>query len=60
MRLRNWHDLLRERMRFYLFGHALYEKALRPFVGVTGRGILLQAENSVAWFLPLALLAYMA
>lgn len=25
-------------MRFYLFGHALYEKALRPFTGITGRG----------------------
>jgi hypothetical protein len=29
------------RMCFVLFGHALYEKALRPFSGVTGRGILL-------------------
>lgn len=27
-------------MRFYLFGHALYEKALRPFTGITARGIL--------------------
>jgi len=35
---------LRERMRFYLFGHALYEKALRPFIGITGRGILLKTE----------------
>ncbi len=26
-------------MRFFLFGHALYEKALRPFVGITGRGL---------------------
>jgi hypothetical protein len=26
-------------MRFYLFGHALYEKALRPFTGITGRGL---------------------
>lgn len=26
-------------MRFFLFGHALYEKALRPFAGVTGRGL---------------------
>jgi hypothetical protein len=38
---------LRERMRFYLFGHALYEKALRPFLGVTGRGILLKTEPAV-------------
>jgi len=29
------------RMRFRLFGHALYEKALRPFTGITGRGIVL-------------------
>ena len=35
---------LRARMRFYLFGHALYEKALRPFIGITGRGILLKTE----------------
>ena len=28
-----------EEMRFYLFGHALYEKALRPFTGITGRGL---------------------
>jgi DUF3025 family protein len=27
-------------MGFYLFGHALYEKALRPFTGITGRGLL--------------------
>jgi hypothetical protein len=26
-------------MRFWLFGHALYEKALHPFAGITGRGI---------------------
>lgn len=26
-------------MRFFLFGHALYEKALRPFIGITGRGL---------------------
>jgi hypothetical protein len=29
-------------MRFHLFGHALYEKALAPFSGITGRGILLE------------------
>lgn len=31
-------------MRFHLFGHALYEKALRPFTGITGRGILFEVE----------------
>ncbi len=41
-----WHnrDRVRSRMRFMLFGHALYEKALRPFIGITGRGILLKTE----------------
>lgn len=29
-------------MRFYVFGHALYEKALQPFVGVTGRGMIVE------------------
>ncbi len=41
-----WHGRPRllARMRFFLFGHALYEKMLRPFTGITGRGILLDAE----------------
>ncbi len=38
---------LRGRMCFYLFGHALYEKALRPFLGITGRGILLKTEPAL-------------
>jgi hypothetical protein len=28
--------------RFVLFGHGLYEKALRPYVGMTGHALLLQ------------------
>jgi hypothetical protein len=35
---------LHARMRFLLFGHALYEKALRPFIGITGRGVVLEVE----------------
>ncbi len=31
-------------MRFFLFGHALYEKALRPFVGITGRGLCFDVD----------------
>ena len=27
-------------MKFFLFGHAIYEKALRPFTGVTGRAVI--------------------
>ena len=33
-------------MRFYLFGHALYEKALAPFTGVTGRGVIFEVEDA--------------
>ncbi len=29
---------------FYVFGHSLYEKALRPYVGMTGHGLLLAVE----------------
>lgn len=31
-------------MRWVLFGHAIYEKALTPFTGITGRGVLLAVE----------------
>ena len=31
-------------MRFYIFGHGLYEKALQPYVGMTGQGLLLAVE----------------
>lgn len=30
-------------MRFYLFGHALYEKALNPFTGITARALFVEA-----------------
>lgn len=35
---------LSARMRFVVFGHALCEKALRPFPGITGRAIMLEAD----------------
>ena len=42
-----WHN--RERlagaMGFYLYGHGLYEKALRPYVGMTGQGLILAVES---------------
>ncbi len=34
----------RQAMGFYLFGHGLYEKALQPYVGMTGQGLLLAVE----------------
>lgn len=40
-------DAVREHMRFSLFGHAMFEKALKPFVGMTGKAILMQMPASV-------------
>lgn len=31
-------------MGFYLFGHGLYEKALAPYIGFTGQGLLVRVE----------------
>jgi hypothetical protein len=36
---------VRASMGFYLFGHGLYEKALQPYVGMTGQGLLLAVEQ---------------
>jgi len=33
-------------MRFMVFGHGLYEKSLRPFVGLTGKGILIPVHDA--------------
>ena len=35
---------VRASMDFFLFGHGLYEKALQPYVGMTGQGLLLPVE----------------
>ena len=32
-------------MRFFLLGHGLYEKALKPYTGMTGKGIILAVEQ---------------
>ncbi|HEX5364318.1 MAG TPA: DUF3025 domain-containing protein [Gallionella sp.] len=37
-------ERVRARMGFFLFGHGLYEKALHPYVGVTGQGLLIPVE----------------
>ncbi len=53
--LRNfqWKELFWQRrvqvqssMGFYLFGHGLYEKTLRPYIGMTGQGLLLPVEQA--------------
>jgi hypothetical protein len=37
-------------MGFYLFGHGLYEKALNPYLGMTGQGLLLAvAPEFFSW-----------
>ena len=48
MRAFRWKELFWNRraealahMRFLVFGHALYEKLLEPFIGVTGKAVLL-------------------
>lgn len=43
-----WHKRARviSNMQFFLFGHALYEKALAPYVGVTGKGLIFSVEES--------------
>lgn len=37
-------EQVRAGMGFYIFGHGLYEKALQPYVGMTGQGLLLAVE----------------
>jgi hypothetical protein len=32
-------------MDFYVFGHGLYEKALQPYIGMTGQGLVLRVES---------------
>ncbi len=34
-------EALNSRMKFFVFGHGLYEKALKPYVGMTGKGTVL-------------------
>lgn len=39
-------DLVKERMRFLIMGHAMYEKALHPFVGMTAKAQLFHVPES--------------
>jgi hypothetical protein len=54
-----WHrrDAVEARMRFCVFGHALFSKARQPFVGLTGKAVLLQVPGA---FLELAQAAQLA
>ncbi|MES1981974.1 MAG: DUF3025 domain-containing protein [Pseudomonadota bacterium] len=47
-----WRELFWQRraqvkagMDFYIFGHGLYEKALHPYTGMTGQGLILPVEQ---------------
>lgn len=47
-----WHELfwlnrdkVIKHMRFYIFGHSVYEKALRPYIGMTASSLLFHVEN---------------
>ncbi len=40
-------ERVRARMRFVLFGHAMYEKALAPFVGMTAKALLFGVPERV-------------
>lgn len=33
-------------MKFILFGHSLYEKALQPYIGMTGKGLVLKVDDA--------------
>lgn len=55
IRMFEWHELfwldresVRRDMRFIVFGHALYEKALSPYVGMTGHALLIEATPDEA------------
>jgi len=47
-----WHELfwtkreeVQSYMRFEIFGHALYEKALKPYIGFTGKALLIYCDD---------------
>ena len=45
-------ESVRNGMRFYVFGHGLYEKGLAPFVGLTGHGLIFPVGHSFFGFPP--------
>ena len=49
----NRRDEVNAGMGFYLFGHGLYEKALAPYIGLTGQGLILPVEAEFfTWAMP--------
>jgi hypothetical protein len=39
-------ELVGREMGFYIFGHGLYEKALQPYVGMTGQGLVVHVSEA--------------
>ena len=39
-------DAVLSSMRFFIFGHGLYEKALNPYTGMTGKGIIFKVDET--------------
>ena len=52
-------EQVRASMGFYMFGHGLYEKALQPYVGMTGQGLLLAVEQEFFSWAPARQLAHL-
>jgi hypothetical protein len=46
-------------MGFYLFGHGLYEKALSPYLGMTGQGLIVSVEQEYFTWTQTEQLAYL-
>ncbi|MGQ0578939.1 MAG: DUF3025 domain-containing protein [Betaproteobacteria bacterium] len=40
-------DAVKAQVRFSVFGHALFSKAMQPFIGLTGKAVLLQVPQAV-------------
>jgi len=63
LRTFQWKELFWQRreqvctaMGFYIFGHGLYEKAIHPYVGMTGQGLILHVPvDFFSWTLPVRL-----
>ncbi|MGZ8256901.1 MAG: DUF3025 domain-containing protein, partial [Gallionella sp.] len=45
--------VVQSQMGFYVFGHGLYEKAMQPYIGMTGQGIVIDvAQDFFSWNTP--------
>ena len=38
-------ERVKKHMAFFVFGHALYEKCLKPYIGMTGKAVILHVEQ---------------